>query len=256
MTSPRASSGVPIGLIVFVLVAGSLVLGLIAAASAYLAPLSLPDRTLAGLTAADTMASAPGGTAPDAPPLLRKGETLDATTLERLRSAGAQRVRVEEFAFERWSGRWMFAIAGIGLATGGLLGRWSAKRRAQQGATAAESAPERHLDAADAVLRSLLERWPSLEAQGTEAKETIAALSPLIDETLPAFAAARPTIVARMGLGGFAMVMDRFAAAERQIHRAWSAAADGVPQESRTCLVTALKHLAATRERVMATRSR
>lgn len=248
----KSPLGIPIGVIVFGLVAGSLVLGLVAAASAYLAPLSLPDAALVGLTAADTVATA----GPESPPLIRRGETVDAERLAWLRGAGVQRLRVEEFAFDRWTGRWMFVVAGVGLAAGGLLGRWSAKRRAQLGAATAESAPERHLDAADAVLRALLERWPSLESQGRAAKETIASLSPVIDETLPAFAASRPTIVALMGLGGFATVMDRFAAAERQIHRAWSAAADGVPAESRRCLVIAREHLAATRERVMASRGR
>src|SRR5690606_3352950 len=44
--------------------------------------------------------------------------------------------------------------------------------------------------------------------------------------TIPGFIAARPVLVSRLGLGGFARLMDSFAAAERQINRAWSAAAD------------------------------
>ena len=39
------------------------------------------------------------------------------------------------------------------------------------------------------------------------------------------------------------MIMDRFAAAERQINRAWSAAADGVYAEAETCLTTAVDRL-------------
>ena len=37
-------------------------------------------------------------------------------------------------------------------------------------------------------------------------------------------------------MGGYAELMDRFAGAERQINRAWSAAADGVLPESHRCL--------------------
>jgi hypothetical protein len=53
---------------------------------------------------------------------------------------------------------------------------------------------------------------------------------------MPAFVEARPLLVARLGLGGYAELMDRYAAAERQINRAWSAAADGVPEEAVSCL--------------------
>jgi hypothetical protein len=47
-----------------------------------------------------------------------------------------------------------------------------------------------------------------------------------------AFVEARPVLIARLGLGGYAELMDRYAAAERQLNRAWSAAADGVYEEA------------------------
>jgi hypothetical protein len=37
-------------------------------------------------------------------------------------------------------------------------------------------------------------------------------------------------------MGGYAELMDRFAAGERQINRAWSAAADGYLDEATRCL--------------------
>ena len=57
-------------------------------------------------------------------------------------------------------------------------------------------------------------------------------LSELQRTHLNAFVEARTPLIARFGLGKFAEIMDRFAACERQINRAWSAAADGVFDES------------------------
>lgn len=49
---------------------------------------------------------------------------------------------------------------------------------------------------------------------------------------LPAFLDARPRIVATGGMAGYARLMDAYAAAERQLNRAWSAAADGDESEA------------------------
>jgi len=236
------------------LVAVSLILGLIGAANAYFAPLNLADEALIGLTAADTIV-APGAQ-PATPPIILRGATVDAERLAALRAAGASHLRVEEFSFGRWSGRTLFAIACVGLATGGLLGRRAARLSAAgaaggpEGATGVQARIEAHLDEADATVLALQRRWASLPGREARCRETILALNPVIEEHLPAFAATRPQIVARIGLGGFAQVMDRFAAAERQIHRAWSAAADGAPEESEVCLERARIHLTETRERL------
>ncbi|MFU8829682.1 MAG: hypothetical protein ACNA8P_09650, partial [Phycisphaerales bacterium] len=58
-------------------------------------------------------------------------------------------------------------------------------------------------------------------------------------DDVPAFVADRPALVNRLGLGGYAELMDNFAAMERQLNRAWSAAADGHLPESETCLQNA-----------------
>ena len=57
------------------------------------------------------------------------------------------------------------------------------------------------------------------------------------------FVEARSPLIAQLGLAGFAEVMDRWAAAERQINRAWSAAADGVYEEVVDCLTLSQTHL-------------
>jgi hypothetical protein len=55
-------------------------------------------------------------------------------------------------------------------------------------------------------------------------------------EHVPPFIEARPQLVSRLGLAGYAQLMDRFAAGERQLNRAWSAAADGYEEEAVACL--------------------
>jgi hypothetical protein len=62
--------------------------------------------------------------------------------------------------------------------------------------------------------------------------------------------AARAELTSRLGLGGYARLMDAFAAAERAINRAWSAAADEVEAEAITSLDLASELLAEARERV------
>ena len=71
---------------------------------------------------------------------------------------------------------------------------------------------------------------------------------------MPAFAAGRAELINRMGLAAYAQLMDRFAATERQINRAWSAAADGVEAEVNDCLATAAILLEETIERLGAAR--
>lgn len=246
------------------IVAVSLVVGLVCAATAYLVPLGLDDAQLVGLTSNETISlpmvhdesviqadagdRVDGGTSPAAPPpLLVKGQTLDASTIAALRAAGAKRVRVEEFSFSRWRERWLFIVAAIALLGGGLLARSAARAALAESETTAPGtvatpAPEALLATIAATVDDLIARWPSLRGNPAKCDATCATLDPIIEGTIPTFAAARPRLVARLGLGGYASLMDRFAAAERQIHRAWSAAADGVPEESYDCLRRA-RHL-------------
>ena len=67
---------------------------------------------------------------------------------------------------------------------------------------------------------------------------------------VPPFIAARPALVARLGLGGYAQLMDHFAAAERQLNRAWSAAADGYATDAVECLDNASTLLGEAEQRM------
>ncbi|MGF1581679.1 MAG: hypothetical protein ACFCD0_20310 [Gemmataceae bacterium] len=66
------------------------------------------------------------------------------------------------------------------------------------------------------------------------------------------FIESRTEFIQQFGLGRYAEVMDRFAACERQINRSWSAAADGVYEESLVCLDAAIELVQETQERLRA----
>jgi hypothetical protein len=70
------------------------------------------------------------------------------------------------------------------------------------------------------------------------------------EDQLTAFVDARPVIVGSHGLTGYAHIMDRFAAAERQLYRAWSSAADHALEESVVSLKQAVIELGATLDRL------
>jgi len=67
-------------------------------------------------------------------------------------------------------------------------------------------------------------------------KAIITRLGALQRDAIPRFIESRPRLVARLGLGRYAEIMDVFAAMERKINRAWSAAADGHLPESQAAL--------------------
>ena len=46
----------------------------------------------------------------------------------------------------------------------------------------------------------------------------------------------RDALVADLGMAGYAELMDAFSRLERALNRAWSAAADGVPDEALRCV--------------------
>ena len=105
-----------------------------------------------------------------------------------------------------------------------------ANRNAASGEAGA--GPEEALATLKREIERLRAELPGMGSEG----ERLAAIVERVGEqqrtTIPAFIAARPVLVSRLGLAGVARLMDSFAAAERQINRAWSAAADEVEAEA------------------------
>jgi hypothetical protein len=212
------------------LLAVSLAGGALAAATAYLVPLDLPESEIEGLTLAADAGRGDAG-------LLKKGQVLTPAAIAALRSDGMPYVLVREFSFARWPGKWGFLAAALGLlASAGLLRSASRRGVATAVASGAAELPEKALLAMRATVGGLVRDVPVLPADAERLGVIRDRIGELQRTHMPAFVEARPLLVARLGLGSYAELMDRYAAAERQLNRAWSAAADGALEESMTCL--------------------
>jgi len=189
----------------------------------------------------ELLLSAPAGVHPDdsTAPLLdpKNGPiVLTADTLAALAEANVQRVRVKSFAFKRWSHGYFFLLSCAGLILGAVLIRREARREMAVSAESENTAsPEALLRDALCCVQELRQAIPSLEDAAART-QIVDRLDAIARKQLDAFVQARPQLIGRLGLSGYARLMDRFAAAERQMNRAWSAAADHVMDESADCL--------------------
>ena len=237
-------------LVAALIIAVSLTLGLIASVTAY-------TPRLADISPDDRLAlNAPAGIAPDEdeagdgesgvaihtpdPRVIPAAEEdpiiLTAELIEQLKEDGEVRVRVKEFGWSRWTGRYLFTVACVGLLAGSIMLRLSSKPKASvsPGAGVEEGAGASPLE----LLRTAHERLRELEVvieskQDDEAlREILHRLDMIRDEQFEPFVASRPVLVQRFGVTGYAQIMDLFATAERRLNRAWSASADHVPEEA------------------------
>ncbi len=181
----------------------------------------------------------------DPVPLLRKDQELtkdDVSALFECKvSLGSRGTDVEyvsvkantapelwEQLTQRWQGRWIFLASVVGLAAAAwFMNRDGGTKKAIDDPSLRET-PEQALHAAAETLHRLRD--------GVPPADLLNGLDDLQKTHLNAFVEARPQLIARLGLARFAEVMDAFAAAERHINRAWSATADGVPEEARESL--------------------
>lgn len=218
------------------LITASLLAGVIGCVTAYVPRLSLGDSALEGLTlnSPSGAATADGTTVP----IAAKDTVLTAEVLRALREAGVTRVRVKEFAFSRWSEWWLFVAGCAGLAIGAGLVRQASRVAMEQAAvgTSAAKAPDALLDEARTRVAALRDRLGNMPPGEGRLREVIDSLDQVQRGALADFIAARPLLLARLGMGGFARLMDAFSVAERQVNRAWSAAADGVENEAIECV--------------------
>jgi hypothetical protein len=197
-------------------------------------------------------------------PLAGKGDRLTSDLLKRLREQSASddmRVRrqfvvVQDLSrpddfpgwLRRWPGKWFFVASVAGLLVGAVIIRRSGKRPTS-GATAAaqEELPEAALLGIKAVLDELRQSELDREARLRQIRDR---LDEVQKTHMAAFIEARPLLIDRLGLVGFANLMDSYAACERQIFRAWSAAADGYYDEAVACLEPAAELLEEARKKL------
>ena len=215
---------------------GALAAGALAAATGYLAALDADDQRLLGLTLA-----APAGLVqqPDETfePIAEKDQQLSQRLLLQLREAGVRNIRVKEFDFRRWRGRWYFAASLVVLLLGGRLTRRSSKAKViAESESGRVASPEQTLQSIAEALEQLRSELPGMADPQTQMELIVQRVDELQKTQMTAFVDAREVIVASLGLAGYAGLMDAYAVAERQINRAWSAAADLAYEEAFVCL--------------------
>lgn len=246
------------------LVVVAIVVGLVASVTAYV-------PRLGDITPEDNLTlNAPAGLADDQSHLERdphatprprvapkSGEEIKLTAelIEQLKADGEERVRVKEFAWSRWEHRWIFLLAAFGLFAGAMMIRRGrrdelAMLAKQQKADADDLSPLELLEAAQEKLNSLNEQLKSQPNHEQRLEAIIHGLDSIHDEQFEPFVGARTQLINQLGMAGFAQLMDRFAAAERQFNRAWSAAADSVLEEAEECLSNGIVLLEEARARL------
>ncbi len=231
-----------------ILIAVSVTLGVLAAATAYLAPLSMGARLV------DLTLAAPAGKTDDKP-IAVEGTRLTAELVEQLRVSGVKYVKVKESpvsspnvggkkptrfdlgAIRRWPGRWLFVGAVGGLSLGAFL-----VRRANKTAIAAALRPDAKrgsVETPDEAIAGLLATIAAIERDvqlHADDSARLAVITDRIDEAqkthIDAFLLARTLLQGRLGISRFTLLMDRFSLGERRLNRAWSVAIDGVYPEA------------------------
>ena len=235
----------------YLVIAVSLVLGAVAATTAYVPPLTADDAVLAA-GAGYAHLNAPAGAERDAAgefvltaagarvPLAPAGTELTPDVQARLRAAGVRRVRVREFAFGRWQHAWLFALAVFGLVGGSMLVKRDAARaqRARQagGDQQPPDAPQAALAEIIAVARDLQRDLPRLPADADRGRAIIERIGHVQAVLALRVVAGRDELVGALGMAEYAELMDAFSRFERALNRAWSAAADGVLEEAQRCV--------------------
>ncbi len=247
--------------IALLLVWGSLAPGALSAATAYLASLDLPDEQLIGLTLTDPPEKEEASAkeekpAPDKKPKKPDPVIITAELLAQLRADAELRddeapcVRVKEFSLKRWRGKGYFLLALVGLLAGGLISR----RLAAAGGVAGGPDGGDAVDSPQKSLETIHVTLQELQTATSDESTRLDAIVQRIDELqkgpMQSFVDARPGLIASLGLGRFAALMDSYASAERQINRAWSTAVDRYPAESVACLNEAVELIAETRTRL------
>ena len=256
-------------IIAHLLLAASLIVGFIGALTAYVP--RLDEQAVAGLHLNAPAGDKNKGQGTPEPVAAPRTE-LTSDVIAQLKEGGVERVRIREFAFSRWTGWWLYLIGAMGLLATGLMLRWQRKIEPALTApiaTGVPSDPAQILADMRGRIENLLRVLPAEPLQSTTtmdyapphlgthhhgrpplAESIIREVGEIQLLLMPAFIDARPRLVAAFGMGGYARLMDVYAAAERAMNRAWSAAADNDEIEAINSLQRALVLLDETARRL------
>jgi len=162
--------------------------------------------------------------------------------LSSLREAGVEWIHVKGFAsgaadegnmdrltrwlalWDRW---WWVALGCVGLVAGAVLVRAGAKQTLAKARRAARFGPGEAMEQLEMELGDLRSNLGALSDEHEQSREIMSRVGSMQATQVTAVVEAREVLVSRLGLGGFAQFMDRFAGVERSLNRAWSMAADG-----------------------------
>lgn len=250
-------------LLAFILIWVSLAVGVVAATTAYIwvvppAGVNAPEHfkigTGAGGEPVYAVLAADAGRGADGTALVGADTALTHDVVARLQEGGVERVRVKTFMPARWTRLPHFGVACVGLLAGAILTRLGAARAARlaeaAGAARDELSPDAALKQLRAAVRTLLDDLPGLGDDEQACRAVTQRLGDAIGGLVPSIVGARDRLVARMGMGGYARFMDTFSAAERNVNRAWSAAADNVLEESVDALERASERFAVAEDKL------
>lgn len=238
-------------------IAVSLVLGAVAATTAYVPLLTADDAALA-VGGGYAHLNAPAGVERDAAgefvltatgariPLVAADTELTPEIQARLRGAGVQRVRIKEFSIARWQHAWLFVLAVVGLVAGGVLVKRDAaralRRRQADSVAQARGTPQAALAEIIAIARELQRDLPGMSGDSDQARAILERVGHVQTDLSLRVVEGRDVLVGTLGLARFAELMDAFSRMERVLNRAWSAAADGVLDEAVRCVDEAAAH--------------
>ena len=243
-------------LFAFILITAALVCGTLSAATAYIPRLDAIDASMALTMNAPAGRSLDDETLPYIDPDASDDDVvLTQKLIDDLRAQDVARVTVKEFAFGRWDGRWMFILSCVGLLLGAGIVRYDAARTIAARLASARAPHETPEHALAEARREVHELRESIEAMSNDEQKSrlIVDILDSVQRThLDVVGGSAAELTVKLGAGGYAQLMDRFAAAERQLNRAWSAAADGVLEEAVICLEQGEALLAESEQRMSA----
>jgi hypothetical protein len=132
-------------------------------------------------------------------------------------------------------------VAGLVVLCAGIA--WARLARGRSASAAAASA-DRPLAYARGRIEDALARTRALRegAEAEPAASLCSELEAIVRECVEAVADRQEALSREHGFAGYASVMTPFAAAERWLNRAWSAASDGHTPEAKTSLTRAAEH--------------
>lgn len=162
------------------------------------------------------------------------GQARDVLTpglINALDASGTERVRVKEFAFGRWQLSWLLGVSVVAMLVGVFIVRNETKKMIAKSVADAQGSTE----TPEVAMRRTGECLDRAMAT-TNVHDALVPLTEIQRDHFPVIVDSRNLLVGRMGLAGFAAFMDEFSFLERQVNRAWSAAADDAYAESRTAL--------------------